>query len=133
MDGARAALRDTATVLGAHQSRAVADRPEERSLRVDIHMMFAAVDLQRKGRHGRIPSDYVRRQRAYIRLVLISNQTNVRRSAKYFVCLRGTKSRNSRCALLHMSAFTTRMMTVLFSGFIQPENEVVCLQKRHRD
>ncbi|WP_219340659.1 hypothetical protein, partial [Escherichia fergusonii] len=58
----------------------------------------------------------------YIRLVLISNQTNVRCGDTNFFNARGTKHRSLRCGFLHMSASATQMMTVLFSGFTQPDS-----------
>ncbi|MFX8840880.1 hypothetical protein ABTM78_21220, partial [Acinetobacter baumannii] len=75
------------------------------------------------------PSDYVRRPGDYIRLVLISNQTNVRCGDINFFSARGTNHRNLRFGFLYMSASTTQMMTVLFSGFTQPDNEAACLKR----
>src|SRR5258705_5912577 len=54
MDGAGAALSDTAAELRAGHAQRIAQHPKERRLRLDIDVDILAVDLERK--HRRPPS-----------------------------------------------------------------------------
>src|ERR1700686_3607053 len=61
MDGAGAALRDTASVLGAGQAELLADDPQQRRVRIAIEVAARAVDVERDGHvellvQGRTPS-----------------------------------------------------------------------------
>src|SRR5258706_16220049 len=49
MDGARTALRDPASVLGAGEADLLADDPQQRSLRIAVEIALRAVDVERDG------------------------------------------------------------------------------------
>src|SRR5438270_12001321 len=49
MDGAGAALRDAASVLGAGEADLVADDPQQRSVRITVELATRAVDIERDG------------------------------------------------------------------------------------
>src|SRR5262245_34931893 len=54
MDGAGAAARDAAAVLGAGEPDIIAQDPQERGLRLDVHGLRLAVDVQGE-LHDRVP------------------------------------------------------------------------------
>src|SRR5439155_3179465 len=49
LDGARAALRDAASVLGASEPELLADDPQQRSIRIAVKIAPRAVDVERDG------------------------------------------------------------------------------------
>src|SRR5437588_4744074 len=49
MDGAGAALRDAASILGAGEADLVADDPQQRSVRITVELATRAVDIEREG------------------------------------------------------------------------------------
>src|SRR5437667_6730129 len=53
MDGAGAALRDAAPVLGTGEAELLANDPQQRSVRITVELATRAVDVERDG-HGKL-------------------------------------------------------------------------------